>query len=343
MKALAIPHHGTLDDIQLMDLDPPSPGQGEVLVKTRAAFLNRLDLFVVAGLPGVDLEMPHVLGSDGAGEVVEVGSGVDGFRAGDRVMLNPCIWCGKCEFCRQGEQSLCVRLGLKGEHAPGTFAEYFTASAASLALIPDGISFAQAAAFSLVHQTAWRLLISRGQLRPGEDVFIHGIGGGVATAALGIARLAGARVFVSSSDDAKLERARELGATFTWNYEKEDIAAQASAHTGRRGVDLVVDSVGEKTWLQSLKLVCKGGRVVTCGATTGPNPKTEIRLIFWKQISILGGTMSNVAEFNRVVHLLGEGRLRPVIDLALPLEQGKDALLRLSQGRQFGKIVLEVS
>ncbi len=343
MKALAIPHHGTLDDIQLMDLDPPSPGQGEVLVKTRAASLNRLDLFVVAGLPGVDLEMPHVLGSDGAGEVVEVGSGVDGFRAGDRVMLNPCIWCGKCEFCRQGEQSLCVRLGLKGEHAPGTFAEYFTASAASLALIPDGISFAQAAAFSLVHQTAWRLLISRGQLRPGEDVFIHGIGGGVATAALGIARLAGARVFVSSSDDAKLERARELGATFAWNYEKEDIVAQASAHTGRRGVDLVVDSVGEKTWLQSLKLVCKGGRVVTCGATTGPNPKTEIRLIFWKQISILGGTMSNVAEFNRVVHLLGEGRLRPVIDLALPLEQGKDALLRLSQGRQFGKIVLEVS
>ncbi len=340
MKALAIPHHGTIDDIQILDLDTPSPGEGQVLVRTRAGALNRLDLFVVAGLPGVKLPMPHVLGSDGAGEVAEIGSGVKGFQPGDRVMLNPCIWCDRCEFCRRGEQSLCVRLRLLGEHVAGTLADYFVASAGSLTGIPEEVDYPQAAAFSLVHQTAWRLLITRGCLRPGEDVFIHGIGGGVATASLSIARLAGARVFVSSSDDSKLERARELGATFAFNYEKEDILDQVRTITSKRGVDLVVDSVGEKTWLQSLKMVSKGGRIVTCGATTGPNPRTEIRLIFWKQISILGSTMSNVTEFNRVVKLLGQGQLQPVIDSVLPLEQGREAFSRLSQGKQFGKIVL---
>ena len=340
MKALAIPHHGTIEDVQILDLDTPSPGEGQVLVRTRAAALNRLDLFVVAGLPGVKLHMPHVLGSDGAGEVAEVGSGVKDLEAGDRVMLNPGIWCDRCEFCRQGEQSLCLRLRLVGEHSAGTMGEYFVAPAVSLTRIPEEIDYPRAAAFSLVHQTAWRLVVTRGRLQPGEDVFIHGIGGGVATASLSIARLVGARVFVSSSDDSKLARARELGATFAFNYEKEDIPDQVCTLTAKRGVDLVVDSVGEKTWLQSLKMVRKGGRIVTCGATTGPNPRTEIRLIFWKQISILGSTVSNVTEFNRVVELLGQGQLQPVIDSVLPLEQGREALSRLSQGKQFGKIVL---
>ena len=197
-------------------------------------------------------------------------------------MLNPGIWCDRCEFCRQGEQSLCLRLRLVGEHSAGTMGEYFVAPAVSLTRIPEEIDYPRAAAFSLVHQTAWRLVVTRGRLQPGEDVFIHGIGGGVATASLSIARLVGARVFVSSSDDSKLARARELGATFAFNYEKEDIPDQVCTLTAKRGVDLVVDSVGEKTWLQSLKMVRKGGRIVTCGATTGPNPRTEIRLIFWK-------------------------------------------------------------
>ena len=342
MQALAIPHHGTIDDIQVLDLERPSPGEGQVLVRARAGALNRLDLFVVAGLPGIKLHMPHVLGSDGAGEVAAVGSGVRGLEVGDRVMLNPCIWCDRCEFCRRGEQSLCVRLRLQGEHVAGTLAEYFVAAAAGLARIPGEIDYLRAAAFSLVHQTAWRMLITRGRLRAGEDVFIHGVGGGVATAALGIARLAGARVFVSSSDDSKLERARQLGATFAFNYEKEDVVDQVRNLTGKRGVDLVVDSVGDKTWLQSIKMVCKGGRIATCGATTGPNPRTEIRLIFWKQISMLGSTMSNVTEFNRVVELLGQGQLQPVIDSVLPLEQGREAFSRLSEGKQFGKIVLDL-
>ncbi len=342
MQALAIPHHGTIDDIQVLDLERPSPGEGQVLVRARAGALNRLDLFVVAGLPGIKLHMPHVLGSDGAGEVAAVGSGVRGLEVGDRVMLNPCIWCDRCEFCRRGEQSLCVRLRLQGEHVAGTLAEYFVAAAAGLARIPGEIDYLRAAAFSLVHQTAWRMLITRGRLRAGEDVFIHGVGGGVATAALGIARLVGARVFVSSSDDSKLERARQLGATFAFNYEKEDVVDQVRNLTGKRGVDLVVDSVGDKTWLQSIKMVCKGGRIATCGATTGPNPRTEIRLIFWKQISMLGSTMSNVTEFNRVVELLGQGQLQPVIDSVLPLEQGREAFSRLSEGKQFGKIVLDL-
>jgi NADPH:quinone reductase-like Zn-dependent oxidoreductase len=342
MKALFIRRHGTLEQLEFGDLPTPTPTGNAVRVATRAAALNHLDLFVLGGLAGVELPMPHVLGSDGAGVVDAVGPQVTRFHAGDRVMLNPLLWCGACEFCVQGEHSLCVKVGILGEHRAGTYSEYFLAPECNLEPVPEGIGFEQAAAFSLVFQTAWRMLISRGRLRVGEDVLIHGVGSGVSTAALEIARYAGARVFVTSSSDEKLERARSLGADFTYNYAREDVVAEVLRETQKRGVDLVVDTVGAATWGQSLRAARRGGRVVTCGATTGPNPPAEIHMVFWKQLEIIGSTMSNQCEYREVVRLLGAGKLTPVVDRVFPLERGREALTYLQEGKQFGKVVLAV-
>ena len=297
---------------------------------------------VIAGLPGVRLTMPHVLGSDAAGIVDSVGPGVTRFAPGDRVLLNPLVSCGVCEFCIQGQQSLCVKVGILGEHQSGAFAEYFLAPEANLELIPDQIGFEQAAAFSLVFQTAWRMLISRGRLRAGEDILIHGAGSGVSTASIQIAKHSGARVFVTSSSDEKLESARRLGADFAYNYGSQNVVESVMQDTGKRGVDVVVDSVGSATWGQSLRAVRRGGRVLTCGATTGPNPPAEIHFIFWKQLELIGSTMSSRSEHREVVRLLGAGKLTPVIDRVFPLERGREALEYLQQGKQFGKVVLEV-
>lgn len=340
MKAVVIRQHGTLDQVRIEDISTPRVREGEVLVETRAAALNHLDLFVVEGMPGVKQQLPHVLGSDAAGVVRELGAGVEGLQAGDRVMLNPGIWCTKCEFCQAGEQSLCARYGLVGEHGPGVYSEYFAAPARNLVPIPDGVTFEEAAAFSLVNLTAWRMVCTRGRLKPGEDVFIHGIGGGVATAALAVAKLSGARIWVSSSSPEKLEQARRLGADFCYDYTQCDVAREVYRKTNRRGIDLVVEGPGASTWLQSLKMVRKGGRIVTCGATTGPNPATEIRLIFWKQIDILGSTMGNRKEFAEIVRLLGRRELLPCIDRVFGFEDASAALERLQSQRQFGKVVL---
>ena len=340
MKAILIRQHGGLDQVRFGELETPEVRPGHVLVRTRAAALNPLDLFVVGGLPGLELEMPHILGSDGAGTVEAMGEGMARLKAGDRVMLNAVLSCGQCEFCVQGEDSMCIDLRLVGEHCHGTCAEYFLVPEGNLEKIPERVSFQEAAAFSLVFQTAWRMLKTRARIRPGEDVFIHGIGGGVSSAALQIVKLCGGRAFVSSSSDEKLQRARELGADFGYNYATTDVVKEVRAQTGRRGVDIVFDSVGEATWLQSIKMVRKGGRIVTCGATTGPNPTTEIRLIFWKQIDILGSTMSNRREYQELLSLLCRGQLKPVIDKVFSLSEGKRALEYLKNQKQFGKVVL---
>ncbi len=342
MHAAVIHRHGTLDELHFQEIDRPQVDPGHVLVRARAVALNRLDLFVLEGIPGVNLEMPHVMGSDGAGIVEEVGQGVSRLEPGDQVMLNPGLSCGQCEFCVQGEHSLCIGFGLMGEHTGGTFAQYFQAPEANFEKIPSGVSFEEAAAFSLVTQTAWRMLKTRARLRAGEDVFIHGIGGGVASAALQIAVLSGARTFVSSSSETKLEQASKLGADHCFNYTTADVAKEVYKLTGKRGVDIVVEGPGATTWLQSLKMVRKGGRIVTCGATTGPNPQTELRLIFWKQIEILGSSMSSRQEYREIVELLSRGKLRPVIDRVFPLSQARDAMKHLENQSQFGKIVLRV-
>ena len=343
MRALFMSRHGGIDELAVGERPEPLPGPGEVVVALKAAALNHLDLFVLSGIPGIVLEMPHVGGADGAGVVAAVGGDVQGWKAGDEVVLNPGVWCGQCEFCRRGEESLCVRFGLLGEHRSGTFAELVAVPAASLGSKPPHLSWAEAAAFPLVYLTAWRMLVTRAALRPGETVLIHGIGGGVSLAALGIAKALGARAIVTSASIDKLERARALGADEAIDYGNQDVAREVRSLTGRRGADVVVDSTGAATWMASLKAAARGGRIVTCGATTGPNPAEEIRLIFWNQLSILGSTMGSLADWNAMLAFVRESKMRPVVDSVLALAAGRAAYERMERKAQFGKIVLAVS
>lgn len=338
MKAVFFRRHGGSEVLEYGDWPDPTPGAGEVVVGIRAAAMNRLDLFVRDGIPGVPL--PQVPGADGAGVVEAMGEGVTGLAPGDRVLVQPGLFCGVCEFCRGGEQSLCVKYRIVGEHAPGTFAEKAVVPARNVFPIPGGLSFEQAAAFPLSYQTAWRMIVGRGRVRPGDTVLIHGIGGGVGWAALEIAVLCGARVIATTSGSEKAGEAHAAGAWLVVDYTAEDVGDVVRRETARRGVDVVVDSVGEKTWMKSLKAVRKGGRIVTCGATSGPNPAEEIRLIYWKQISILGSTMANDSEFRSLLGAVEAGRVRPRIDRVLPLSRAREGYRLLEEGRQFGKIVL---
>jgi NADPH:quinone reductase-like Zn-dependent oxidoreductase len=343
MKALFIAAHGGLDALQHGERPDAEPGPGEILVRVEAAALNRLDLFVLAGIPGVPIALPHVPGADGCGVVEALGAGVKGPAPGTRVVIQPGLSCGACEFCRAGEQSLCVSFRILGEHLSGTFAEKVAVPASNVYPAPPGLSAEQAAAFPLAALTAWRLLVTRAALRPGETVLIHGIGGGVSTFALQIAKLCGAsRVIVTSSSAAKLARAKELGADDVIDS-KEDVGRRVRELTKKRGVDVVVDSVGAATWKHSLVAAAKGGRIVTPGATSGPNPEEEIRHIFWKQLSILGSTMGTDEEFAALLAAVCGGRIIPVVDSVLPLAEGRKAYERMQKGEGLGKIVLKVS
>jgi NADPH2:quinone reductase len=338
MKAVFFRKHGGNEVLEYGDWPEREPEAGEVRIAIRAVALNHLDLFVRNGMPGVPL--PQVPGADGAGVVDAVGAGVEGLAPGDRVLIQPGVFCTSCEFCRAGEQSICVRFKMLGEHLPGTFAEKVVVPARNVFPMPARLTFEQAAAFPLAYQTAWRMILGRGALRPGQTVLIHGAGGGVGSAAVEVAILAGARVFATTSGAEKAQRLREEGVELVLDYRKEDVAKSVRAETGKRGVDVVIDCVGEQTWASSLQAVAKGGRIVTCGATTGPNPKEEIRLIFWKQISILGTTMANDREFRELLSAVAAGRLTPRIDRVFPIERVREAYARLEEGRQHGKIVL---
>jgi NADPH:quinone reductase-like Zn-dependent oxidoreductase len=340
VKALAFHQHGGLDTLGYQDVADPKIGDGDVLVRVRAAALNHLDLFVREGLPGLTLPMPFWTGCDIAGEVAAVGAGVADVRVGDRVAVNPNLSCGHCEFCRRGEHSLCVKYGILGEHTHGGLAEYVKVDGRHVLRLPDPIRYEDAAAFILVNMTAWRMLVTQARLRAGEDLLILGVGGGVSSAAVQIGKLCGARLWVTSSSDDKLERARALGADECINYAREDWVRAIGQRTGRRGVDVVLENVGAATWKGAIRTVAKGGRIVTCGATSGPIAETDIRLVFWKQLSIIGSTMSNDAEFHTVMDQLFNGRLRAVVDTVAPLREGVEAQRRLAEGQQFGKIVL---
>lgn len=343
MRAVTLTELGGVDKIRVQDIPAPeSLGPGDVRVRLRAAALNRLDAFVLEGLPGVEYSFPHVLGSDGAGEVAEVGAAVTGWKPGDRVMVNPGISCHACEFCLAGEHSLCIRYRLLGEHLPGTLAEEIVVPAVNLAALPAERSWAEGAAFSLAALTAWRMLVTRARVTPGEWILIWGIGGGVALAALKVAKLLGAVVLVTSSSDAKLERARQLGADYAMNHGGTDVAREVRRLTSKRGVDVVVDNVGEATWAASLKALAKGGRLVTCGGTTGPMVVSDVRRVFWHQYSILGSTMGSVAEYRAVAGQLARGYLIPEIDSEVPLERAPEAFGRLAAGERFGKVVIEI-
>lgn len=340
MKALYFEEHGSTDRLRLGARPRPEPGPGEVRVRLRAAALNHLDLFVLGGLPGIPVPLPHIGGADGAGEVEAVGPAVEGVTVGDEVVFDPGLSCGSCEPCLKGEQSMCVRYGILGEHADGTFAEAVVVPAVSLAPRPEHLGWEEAAALPLTFLTAWRMLINRGALSAGESVLIHGIGGGVSLACLQLAKMAGAYTIVTSRSADKLERALELGADEAVAA-GDEVARQVRKLTFKRGVDVVVDSVGRATWMQSLKSAAKGGRIVTCGATSGPDPAEEVRLIFWNQLSIIGSTMGSRDDWRRMVAAVREARLRPVVDSVVPLTEGRKGYERMEEARQFGKIVLD--
>jgi NADPH:quinone reductase-like Zn-dependent oxidoreductase len=334
LRALTISTHGGLDRLEYRtDVPVPEPKGGEVRVRVLAAALNRLDLFVVGGLPGVTITPLWVMGADAVGVL----DGTD-----DLVVINPGISDGTCEYCLRGEESLCVRFGLLGEHHPGTLAEFVVVPERNVARIPRETPIDVAAAFTLATLTAWRMVVTRAAVQPGEDVLIQGIGGGVAIAALQIAKQRGARVWVTSSSNEKLARAKALGADELLNYREVDVAREIRGRTGKRGVDVVIDSGGEKSWASSLGALGRAGRLVTCGATTGPMVQTDARRLFWNQWNIMGSTMGNEAEFRAVAAELGAGRLVPPIDSVFDLADGRAAFERMARGDQFGKIVVRV-
>jgi len=348
MRACVISATGDLDRIEIADVpDPCAQGLGphQVRVAVRAAALNRLDVFVIRGL-AVKYRFPHILGSDGSGVVQEVGEAVTAVRPGDPVMINPGVWDGSCEYCRAGDQSLCVNFRVLGEHLPGTIAEYVVIPEQTLARLPTldpPLDWDEAAAFSLVSLTAWRMVVTRAGVRPGETVLVWGIGGGVSLAAMRVAKLCGARTIATSSSEAKLAQATKLGADITLDHAKQNVVREVLALTGRRGVDVVIENVGETTWERSLSVLAKGGRLVTCGATTGPRVVTDLRRLFWNQYALLGSTLGNAAEYAAAVSALAAGALRPVVDRVYPLAQARSGFERLERAQQLGKIVISLT
>lgn len=344
MRALTISAHGGTDRLEYRtDVAEPDVAPGTVRVRLHAAALNHLDVFTLAGLPGVTIQPPWVMGADGAGVIDAVAPDVTSIRVGDHVVINPGLSDRTCEFCRAGEQSLCVKFGLLGEHHQGTFADYVVVPQENVRRIPDEISFESAAAYTLATLTAWRMLVTRAKVGPGDEVLIWGIGGGVSQAAMRIAKARGARVWVTSGDDAKLEKARALGADELINYRTTSVGKEVRARTAKRGVSVVVDSVGQSTWNESLVALGRGGRLVTCGGTSGPLVQTDIRRLFWNQWTIMGSTMGNDTEFDAVVTEFRAGRLIPVIDSTFDLAEGRSAFERMEKGEQFGKIVLRIA
>ncbi len=343
MRALTLTGLGGLDRLRVQEVPAPAVGApDEVLVRIRCAALNRLDLWMMGGLPNARPSFPHVVGSDGAGEVEAVGRAAGPWRPGDRVLINPGFSCGHCAACEEGEESLCANFAILGEHLPGTAAELVVVPAANLGRVPDGMSWPRAAGFTLATLTAWRMLTGRARLQAGETVLIWGVGGGVGMAALQIAVLLGAQAIVTSSSDPKLAAAVGLGAAVAVNHRSADVVAEVRRATGGRGAHVVVDCVGEATWADSLRALRRGGRLVVCGATTGPAVSVDLRRLFWHQWSILGSTMGNRREFAEIVRLAREDRLWPVVDSVVPLAEGAAAYERMQRGEQTGKLVIEV-
>ncbi|HNS22156.1 MAG TPA: zinc-binding dehydrogenase [Sedimentisphaerales bacterium] len=343
MKAAAISGFGGSDVLHVMDVKEPATAPGEVVLRILCAGLNHLDIWVRKGRPGSQLAMPHVLGSDAVGVVAAVGEGVTEPEIGDVVILYPGLICGRCEFCRRGEQSLCVDFGIVGLVRPGTFAERVAVPAGNCYPKPAHLGDEEAGVLSLAHVTAWRMLMTRAQIKPGETLLIHGIGGGVAIAALQFAKMTGAEVLVTSSSDEKLSRARQLGADHTIHYGRQNVAEQVSEITSGRGVDVVLDTVGAATWPLDSACVRKGGRIVLCGVTTGAKAETDLRCFYWNQLNAMGSTLGSAEDFRQMLRAVTVNKLRPVVDTVLPLDNACEAMDRMETAGQFGKIALRVS
>jgi NADPH:quinone reductase-like Zn-dependent oxidoreductase len=341
MKAVRFHQHGGPDVLRYEDAPDPEPGPGDVLVRVRACALNHLDLWERRGLERVTIPMPHISGSDVAGEVAA--SSAPGVPVGQRVMLQPGISCGRCEACLSGRDNECAQyevLGYGGH--PGGYAELVTVPAQNVIPIPDTVTFVQAAAFPLTFVTAWHMLVTRARVKPGDDVLVLAAGSGVGQAAVQIARLHGARVFATAGSEAKLEQARSLGAAEVIHHHEKDIADEIRRLTNRRGVDIVIEHVGDATWTKSVRSLARGGRLVTCGATTGYHGTIDLRALFSRQLSIFGSYMGTKGELLEAARFFFGGQLTPVVGRRYPLADAAAAQQRLEDSGQFGKIVLDV-
>ncbi len=343
MKTILFHKHGGPEVLEYTEFPMPEPKYGEVLVRLKAAALNRMDVMVRNGWPGLKLELPHINGADGAGEVAGLGENTKGFKIGERVAINANLGCGDCEFCLKGQDNMCLNWHLLGETVRGTYTEYICLPARQLYKLPEDFNFHQAAAAALVYQTAWHSMVKRGGVKVGETVAIVGAGGGVNSASIQVAKYLGARVIVIGSNSRKLKEAEALGADILIDRSKEEDWSKAVfIATQRRGVDAVVDNVGT-TFPMSLRVLRKGGRLLTVGNSSAPRFEIDNRYIFAKHLSIIGSTMSTLADFAEVMDLVVDGRLKPVIDKTFPLKEAAAAQDRLWNGENFGKITLDIA
>jgi NADPH:quinone reductase-like Zn-dependent oxidoreductase len=342
MKAIVFHKHGGPDVLHYTDVAEPRLYSREVLVRVRACALNHLDLWVRKGISGTPIPLPHIPGSDIAGEVVKVGPEVTKVRVGQKVLLAPGVSCGRCAACLAGKDNECPEFTNIGFMIDGGCAEFVRCPEVNCFPYPENLTFPEAAAVPLVFQTAWHMLITRANLKPGEDVLVLGAGSGVGSAAIQIAKFFGCRVIATAGTDSKIEKARQLGADEAIHHGIMKIHKEVRRLTDKRGVDVVFEHVGAVTWEESLASLARGGRLVTCGATTGYEAKIDIRFVFSRQLSIFGSYMGTKAELGTVLKLVKEGRLKPVIDTVLPLANCSDAHAYLEQGKQFGKVVLTV-
>jgi NADPH:quinone reductase-like Zn-dependent oxidoreductase len=343
LKAAFITGHGGNEVVQVGERPVPQRAPGEVLVRLRAATVNRVDLYMRDSGAGITHRLPQIMGLDGAGTVEAVDTNQRRLRVGQPVVLHPGIACGRCEFCLRGQDVLCTAMSLLGEHRDGTFAEFVSLPAYNVFAMPEGMGFEQAAALGVNHLTAWRMLFTKAQLKPWETVLIFGVGGGVSLAALQLAKRAGARCIVTSRDADKLQRALALGADHAIHTPAQDVAKTVMALTGGRGVDVVIENVGEAVWASAMKSLVRGGRLVTCGATTGDQPGADLRRLFIRQLQVLGSTLGDLSEFADLLASCARQPLQPVIDSRFTLDQVHAALDRLESGAQFGKVVIEVA
>ena len=342
MRCVVVREHGQDTSALLFEeREIPEPGPGDVRIKVAACAMNHLDTWVRRGVPGHKFPLPIIPGCDIAGTVHALGPGVKDTKTGDRVAVSPGTSCGSCRACLSGRDHLCRDYGILGEHRDGGYAEYAVVPARNLIPIPDSMTFPEAAAVSLVFLTAWHMLVERCQIRPGEDVLVHAAGSGIGSAAIQIAKLWGARkIIASASSQAKLDRARELGATHLVNHAQQDLAQEVRKITGKMGVDIVLEHTGAATWDASLRSVKWAGRIVTCGATSGPEVKLDLRPVFFKSLSILGSTMGSQGELREIWEHVRAGALKPVVDVVWPLEKVREAHERMAKREQIGKIVL---
>jgi NADPH:quinone reductase-like Zn-dependent oxidoreductase len=342
MKAIVFHQHGDPDVLKYEDAPEPSLRANDVLVRVKACALNHLDLWVRRGLPNVPIPLPHIPGSDIAGEIAKIGADVTNVRVGQKVVLAPLVSCGKCPACLAGLDNHCRQATNLGYMIDGGCAEFVRAPEVNCLPYPENLKWEEAAAIPLVFQTAWHMLITRAQLQPAEDVLILGAGSGVGSAAIQIAKFFGARVIATAGSDEKLAKAKELGSDHLINHKSQKIRDEVRRITNKRGVDVVFEHVGTATWEDSLASLAPAGRLVTCGATTGYDAKVDLRFLFSRQLSLLGSYMGTKSELHTVMKLVAAGRLRPVVDRVFPLSEAAAAHAYLESGSQFGKVVLSV-